>query len=224
MRKVKKKKQEVWERWDLSKIDWEKMAPIFEPEKKNILDQLRQKGERYPQIKELLYLLAGGVFFSASLIMPGLPRLIGSFSEDWEGYQKKRLSQNLKRLKKQKLVKIYQEGEYQVVKITQKGKARALKYKLEEMEIKKPKSWDRKWRLVVFDIAEKLSSARNFFRRQLRQLGFFPLQESVFVYPYPCFDQIEFLRYVFNLGEEDVRYVVAQEIEGEEELKDYFDL
>jgi DNA-binding transcriptional ArsR family regulator len=224
MVKVKKKRREVWERWDLGKIDWEKVRPIFKPEKKNILDQLRQQGERYPQIRELLYLLAAGAFFSASLIMPGLPRLIGSFSEDWSGYQKKRLSQNLKRLKKQKLVKIYQEGEYQVVKITQKGKARALKYKLEEIKIKMPKHWDRKWHLVIFDIPEKLSSARNFFRRQLKELGFFPLQESVFVYPYPCFKEIEFLRYIFNLGEEDIRYVVAQNIEGEEELKDFFNL
>lgn len=223
IKKKRKKRQESWEKWDLSKVDWEQIAKIFEPEKKNILDKLRQKQEQYPEIKELLYLLSAGVLVSASLVMPGLTQIIEPFPDEFSGYQRKRLKQNLKRLKKQKLVEVYQEGEYQVVKISERGKARALKYKLDEMEIKKPKHWDRKWRMVVFDIPERLHSARDFFRQKLKELGFFSLQRSVFIHPYPCFEEIEFLRQIFHLGNENISYAVVEEIEGEEELKDHFD-
>lgn len=50
--------------------------------------------------------------------------------------------------------------------------------------------WDKKWRIVIFDIPEELHSARVRFRRKLKSLGFVMLQKSVFVFPYPCHEEI----------------------------------
>ena len=39
--------------------------------------------------------------------------------------------------------------------LTDKGKNKAITFKIDSMEIKKPKQWDNKWRIVLFDIPEK---------------------------------------------------------------------
>ena len=48
------------------------------------------------------------------------------------------------------------------------------------------KKWDKKWRIIVFDIPEELRKERARFRTRLKWLGCVMLQESVFVFPYPC--------------------------------------
>ena len=61
------------------------------------------------------------------------------------------------------------------------------------MRINKPKKWDRKWRIILFDIPEKIRKARDVFRYHLNQLGFYEFQKSVFVHPYNCKDEIDYL-------------------------------
>jgi len=61
------------------------------------------------------------------------------------------------------------------------------------MEIKKTSQWDRKWRIVFFDIPEKHRRARDALREKLKEIGFREFQQSVFIQPYPCTDEINFL-------------------------------
>lgn len=44
--------------------------------------------------------------------------------------------------------------------------------------------WDKRWRIVIFDIAETDRNARKALRDKLRQLGFGMLQESVWITPH----------------------------------------
>lgn len=206
----------------LKDVDWEKVAKIFEPEKKTILDALRKEINRYPRSREVLYLLGAGVLLGGTILFPGLPQIVAPLVGGWEGYRRGRLSQTVKRFKKQKLVKIEEENGEQIVRITKNGIVRALKYKLEEMKIKKPKIWDKKWRLIIFDIPEKKKWFREIFRERLKILGLYRLQESVYVYPYPCFNEIEFLRQIYRVPFE-VKYVVAERIEEQEDLSKHFD-
>lgn len=46
------------------------------------------------------------------------------------------------------------------------------------------RKWDRKWRLVIFDIEEASKKIREKFRYKLREVGFGMLQKSVFISPY----------------------------------------
>lgn len=56
------------------------------------------------------------------------------------------------------------------------------------------KQWDRKWRVVMFDIAEKEKRLRDNFRLKLKELGFGMLQESVFITPHDVLsDFMEFV-------------------------------
>lgn len=44
--------------------------------------------------------------------------------------------------------------------------------------------WDKKWRVVIFDIAEVSRGTRDNLRLKLKELGFGMLQESVWISPY----------------------------------------
>lgn len=57
------------------------------------------------------------------------------------------------------------------------------------------KKWDKKWRIVTFDIPEKKRTKRDLFRRKLKELGFGMIQESLWVTPHAFEDDIsEFIK------------------------------
>lgn len=130
------------------------------------------------------------------------------------------VKRTIKRLKKQELIEA-QGGS--LFFLTMRGKRWILKYSLEELEIPKPKAWDGKWRMVIYDVARHKAALRNIFRMTLRRLGFYNVQESVWIYPYPCEKEISFLRDYCGMGE-DVIYVIAHKIENDGVYKANFGL
>jgi DNA-binding transcriptional regulator PaaX len=97
-------------------------------------------------------------------------------------------------------------------------------FQIDSLKIDKPKKWDNKWRLVIFDIAQLHSIKRNAFRGKLKELGFRPLQKSVWINPYKCSDEIELLRDFFGLDKKDVRLITAENIEDDNYFKKIFNL
>ena len=108
-------------------------------------------------------------------------------------------------------------------KLTQKGEAKLRQIELRNYKIKKPTRWDGKWRLLIFDIKEERKNTRDKIRRTLIQIGFIRLQDSVWVYPYDCEDLINLLKTDFKIGK-DVLYVIADKIEYDKPLLEYFEL
>lgn len=188
--------------------------------------------KKYPTTKQLLKIAAVGAFIAGSLVMPGLPKVLGNrkidwesflFEDEWEEFDESRLRQKLKKLSSQKVISIYQDGDKLAVKITKKGNTKLLKYNLEDIEIPKPNKWDRKWRLIVYDIPKNKKKASDSLRNTLKRLGLYKLQKSVYLYPYPCSDIMEFLREIYDIGE-DVTYLTMGNLENEEIYKEYFGL
>lgn len=68
------------------------------------------------------------------------------------------------------------------------------------------KPWDRKWRLVIFDIEELNRSARDNLRKKLKELGFGMLQESVFITSHDLAEDIA--EFITNLGLSNYVYVL----------------
>ena len=207
----------------LGSVDWGKVEKIFSNDRKNIINLLDKKEKDITHTSEILKLLAGGAVIALSLAFPVLPMALAPLMIDSNKFTRWKLNHTVKRLKRQNLVKIVYEDGLPVVKITEQGRLRALRYKLEDMEVKKPKVWDRKWRLVIFDIPEKHKRMREIFRNHLKIMGFYMLQKSVWVHPYPCSQEIEFLRKIYNVGI-NVTYIVAEKIESSDNLKSYFRL
>ncbi len=137
--------------------------------------------------------------------------------------QKAELPNAIKRLKEKGLVSYDGKDGYIKINLTQKGKNIAREYSLENRVIKKPKTWDGKWRIVIFDVPTHLRRRRDLFRQQLISFGFRMIQQSVWAYPFPCGELIALMKTNFCLGEE-VLYLVAEKIEGEKRLERLFKL
>ena len=133
----------------------------------------------------------------------------------------KRLRQIVKRLADQEVISFKQKGEETVVKITEKGKQKILRFNIDNLQIKQPRKWDGKWRIVIFDIPEYKKKAREALRWKLKELGFYQLQKSAFLYPFECKDEITFITANYEI-KNDTKYIVAEEIEEEEFFKSWF--
>lgn len=176
-----------------------------------------------PTVKKTLILIGAGAFVAASVIMPGLPYIAKLFDPGFKRYDKRKVKRILKRLHHSELISTKEVDGEVVLTLTRKGEQKILKFKIDELEIKKPKKWDKKWRLVIFDIPNTKKKAREIFRETLKRLGFLKLQKSVFLYPYPCEDEIEFFR--LNLGiSKFVQLLQVAKFENEEFYKQKFNL
>jgi len=73
------------------------------------------------------------------------------------------------------------------------------------------RKWDKKWRLVIFDISEESRHTRDLLRDKLKELGFGMLQKSVYISPYDfAQDMYEFLESKKLLGKVYVLIVKHQ--------------
>lgn len=84
------------------------------------------------------------------------------------------------------------KGEEVYLRLTGKGKEKVIRdFPLLEFQKRR---WDRKWRIVLFDIAELNRRKRDMLRRKLRELGFGMFQQSVYISPHNFTkDLLEFL-------------------------------
>ena len=107
--------------------------------------------------------------------------------------------------------------------LTQKGEGFATLLGENLLSPRKPKRWDKKWRILIFDIPESKKKQREYIRMTLINLGFIRLQDSVWVYPYDCEDYINLLKTDLHAGK-DVLYIIADKIEYDAPLRKYFEL
>lgn len=87
---------------------------------------------------------------------------------------------------------------------------------------KKPK-WDKRWRVLIFDVSKDRNKTRDFLRRKLKELGFYRLQQSVWVTPYPIPESFADFLKNYKLVK-NVRCLVVEEINFDEELRKHFGL
>jgi len=87
------------------------------------------------------------------------------------------------RLRRRDLIFGERRGKRVVFELTDEGRAEADKIKL-KLEMAKRKRWDGKWRIIIFDVPEKMRGKRDLLRKELAAFGFMQLQKSVWAYPY----------------------------------------
>ncbi len=165
--------------------------------------------------KAILITLGTGAVITLAIAFPGAGYVYKAFKkEQWEEAKRRgRLRSTIKRLEKQKLVSWGEkDGEVRLT-LTEKGQKKILQYKIDDIEIKKPNKWDGWWRIVIFDVPEQDRIARNMFREKLKDLNFYQLQESVFIYPHECKNEVDFLKHTLGVAPY-VHFIKAKEIEG----------
>ncbi len=174
--------------------------------------------------KDIIYwlMVAGAVYIAA-----GSPYFIRSVIHQYRGrkkYSYKRVYDTFYHLRRRGMIEFKEEGKQIYIRLTDEGKKKAGYMQINDLKIKEPKKWDRKWRLVIFDITELKRGHREGFRGKLKELGFSYLQRSVWLHPFDCEAEIRLLRNFFGLGQEDLRLIVAEKIEDDSALRERYHL
>ncbi|MBI3306112.1 hypothetical protein HYZ82_03250 [Candidatus Nomurabacteria bacterium] len=139
-------------------------------------------------------------------------------------YSNKQISSVFDSMKRQKLIEyVSDKGGKTIVKITKKGETKLRAFDIELMKISKPKKWDGKWRLVMFDIPIRFTKGREALRYHLKDLNFFQFQKSAWIYPYACEDEIIFIADFFGVGKH-VDILTVDSTSRDEKLKKHFHL
>lgn len=174
--------------------------------------------------KKVLLLLIGG----ASLALTNRPdayfRVVGQMIKEWKKINERNLKLAIRKLYRSKMVdyKENSDGTVNIV-LTDNGKKRILKYDLDKIKIKKPVRWDAIWRMVIFDIPEDERRGRVALAEKLKELGFYPMQKSAFIYPYECKNEIDFITELFNISPY-VRFLRVKNTDIDLDLKKKFNL
>lgn len=149
-------------------------------------------------------------------------RIIGSAAKEWQKINQRSLHEAIKKLYQSKMIDCKDNGDgITLLTISDNGKNRILKYNIENLKIKKPKRWDGLWRIVIFDIPESKKKARDAVSGKLKAIGMMPIQKSVFICPYNCKDEIDFITEIFEITP-FVRFITANEIDIALDLKRKF--
>lgn len=174
--------------------------------------------------KKILLLLFGGIGLSFARSPRQYFKVVKGVSYEWQKINQQTLKKSIKSLYRSKLISEKENSDGSVTMIlTSSGKEKALTFNIESMTIKKPKCWDSKWRMVAFDIPEKRRSARDALRSMLKRLEFYELQKSIFIYPYECKNELDYLIEFFCIRPY-VRTIIATELDNSIHLKDIFNL
>ena len=176
-----------------------------------------------PVRQKILLLLYAGVALGFSYSPSQQYKILKTLGRKWQKIDRENLKKQIRNLYRSRLIeeKENPDGGLTYV-LTNKGRVKALTYHFQEMKIKE-NQWDGKWRVVIFDIPEKIKTSRNALRDKLKELGFYELQESVFVFPYECQNEIDFIIEFFNLRKY-VRYGVFDFIDNDLHLRKIFRL
>lgn len=170
----------------------------------------------------LATVMLGGVIVIAATI-PNAAQLLKYFPGYKRGakfnYQAKSA---LGRLVAKGCVTFVEENDKRYARITEKG-WHMLQMETERVTIAKKRKWDRRWRVVIFDIPERRKSVRASIRRFMNEYGFVRLQDSVWIYPYDCEDLIALAKANFRVGT-DVLYMIVERLEHDKHLREHFSL
>ncbi len=149
--------------------------------------------------------LAGfsGTTITAPSASAGLARLLGESHDRPTG-----MNRLLYDLQRRGLVEVIKDDKQVIYTLTPAGAYRLQALQLAQIRIPIPKVWDRKWRLAAFDVPTSSSRQRQEFVAKLQALNFFMLQKSLWVYPFPCFSQVEEIAGYYNV----LRYLSLMEI------------
>ena len=176
-----------------------------------------------PAKQKILLLLYAGIAFGFSYHPKHQWKILKGVAKEWKKIDERKLKYEINKLYQSKFIdkKDNPDGSYTIV-LTEKGKLKALTYHFQDMKIQN-QNWDGKWRLVVFDIPEKKRAGRDALREKIKELGFYELQKSVFVFPYECKNEIDFIVEFFELRKY-VRLGILESIDNELHLKKIFNL
>ena len=170
--------------------------------------------------------LAAGGFITTGLLVPNaiqiLDKPLAQLLNKIEARERQREMRRIIYYMKSRGLIRYEPNDYEHgIILTDAGKKRLKRTSFSNLSIERPKKWDGLWRLVFFDIPENKRHKRNSLNLKLKQLGFKQLQISIWVHPFPCRAEIEYVCEVLGIRKY-VSYVEIANIDSEKLLRQRF--
>ncbi len=176
---------------------------------------------------DILLIATAGPIILSSLFLPNAPKMLKpllKLHRNWNKIKRQRIYEAIGRLNKKRLIELEQKDDNLYLKITENGKKLIKNFDYDNIELPTHKRWDKKWRMVIFDVPEKKNKERRSLSDKLKDLGFYPLQESVFIYPYDCRGEIDFICSFLSI-DNYVNYCTLEALDKKEgDLRKFFDL
>ncbi len=176
--------------------------------------------------KILECLLISGAVILALQHPVNMSRFLKRLPRDLRKYKETQLRRALYRLKKHNRVEYIKENvNNMTLKITKGGRDFLKKIDFDNLTLEQTESWDKKWRLVIFDIPEKKKPAREALREKLKDLGMKKLQHSIWITPFSCEKEINLIKIIFNLSDYWIDVIITENIGAKEyQMRKHFDL
>jgi len=186
---------------------------------------------KHNELRQIVLAALGiGVIIGGTLITPNFPIILGSILSLIKDFKKKDISikkvnRVLQNLEKKEIIYLERKGEDVYVHLKDFFRPTILKYSIKAIfDLKKrDQKWQGKWYLVMFDVPEIQRNKRVYLRKFLKQIGFYPYQKSVYVFPYECEKEISLIKKIVE-GGKYMSYIIADKIEQEKAAKIYFQL
>ncbi len=171
----------------------------------------------------MLYAALGGIMIATGAV-PDFHKIlkyyVGSKNGARFNYRAKTV---LGRLVAKGLIRFEERDGKRYARLTETGKRVLDLEMLKDGSKEKPKRWDNRWRVVIFDIPERRRKVRVSLRSFMGQYGFVRLQDSVWIYPYDCEELIALAKAKFRIGV-DVLYMIVERLENDTHLRKQFGL
>jgi len=179
-----------------------------------------RKRKKRADLQKLVLNAVGAVgVIGVGLIAPGVLGALGKLGL----MPGKRQTDSIRAARQRLVQRGFLAWEGKKLRLTDKGERRLRLLELHDYQIKKPKRWDKRWRVLIFDIPEKRKGLRDKVRRTLAAVGFVRLQDSVWIYPYDCEDLITLLKADFKIGR-DMLYMIVDTLEYDDPVRTRFNL
>lgn len=176
--------------------------------------------------KILKALFIGGAIYLILSSPSGARKFLKNLPRELKKFKRKQLMRSLYNLRAKNFVKLICEDNNNItVELTENGKKILKKIDFDNMVLERLQKWDKKWRLIIFDIPEKKKLAREALREKLKDLGMKKLQQSIWITPFPCEQEINLIKNVFNLSNFWLDVVITENLgSGEYQLRKQFNL
>lgn len=135
-----------------------------------------------------------------------------------------KIAQTFYYLKKTGVIQLKPTGVDFKILLTKIGRNKIRNLELETLRVAKQKKWDGKWWQVAADIPTKQHRQdADLLRRKLKQMGFYPLQRTLWYYPYDPRKEIQFIIDRFRIAQfVTVMEISRLDVEDEKMLKAHF--
>lgn len=184
------------------------------------LEEKSRKTRRKKNLQRAILLTVAQLgILGVGVLAPNVIKAMGKLGMIPNRRQKEYISSSASKLVHRGLLKY--NGKY--YELTPLGEKQLRSWEFADFKFNKPKRWDGKWRLMIFDIPDKKRKIRDQIRNLFKTAGLYLLQESVWAYPYDCEDVITLLKTDFGIGK-NMLYLIVEELENDKRLREEFNL